>query len=121
MSQSGSLKKKGVVYGVPCTDCDAVYIGETMSTMSVRLQEHNRRTSSMQLQHSAIAEHAGTLGHSVNWEAATVLGNEMEWDNRKIKEALHIKCSAFTRDIINKDTGWHVSDMCSDLLKRKVL
>ena len=86
----------------------------------MRLQEHKRHTSSLQLQRSAIAEHAGTLGHSVNWEAVTVLDNEMEWDKRKIKEALHIKYSAFTRDIMNKDTGWHVSDMWSDLLKQKV-
>ena len=89
--------------------------------MSVRLQEHKRHTSSLQLQRSAIAEHAGTLGHSVNWEVTTVLDNEMEWDTRKIKEALHIKQQTFTRDIMNKDTGWHVSDMWSDLLKQKVL
>ena len=57
----------------------------------------------------------------MNWEAATVLNNEMEWDKRKTKEALHIKYSAFTRDIMNEDTGWHVSDMWSDLLKQKVL
>ena len=40
----------------------------------------------------------------------------MEWDKRKTKEALHIKYSAFTRDIMNKDTGWHVSDMWSDVI-----
>ena len=103
------------------TDCDAVYIGETARTMSVRLQEHKRHTSGLQLQGSATAEHAGTLSHSVNWEAAIVLDNEMEWDKRKITEAPHINYSSFTRDVMNKDTGWHVSDMWSDLLKQKVL
>ena len=41
--------KKGVVYRVPCADCDAVNIDETMRTLSVRLQEHKRHTSSVQL------------------------------------------------------------------------
>ena len=33
---------KGVVYLIPCSECSAVYIGETGRTLKVRLAEHKR-------------------------------------------------------------------------------
>ena len=33
-------KKKGMVYEVPCKECDVVHIGETGRTMEKRLAEH---------------------------------------------------------------------------------
>ena len=49
-------KRKGVVYRIPCEDCDAVYIGETLRTLPTRLQEHLRHTRKGEQQRSAIAE-----------------------------------------------------------------
>ena len=37
---SEDKKKKGVVYKVPCQDCDCVYIGKTSRTLEKRLSEH---------------------------------------------------------------------------------
>ena len=34
------MKKKGVVYEVPCKDCPSVYIGETGRTLEKRISEH---------------------------------------------------------------------------------
>ena len=31
---------KGVVYKIPCHDCEVSYIGETKSTLEKRIQEH---------------------------------------------------------------------------------
>ena len=33
-------KKKGMVYQVPCTECDCAYIGETKRLLEKRLSEH---------------------------------------------------------------------------------
>ena len=33
-------KKKGVVYQVPCAECESVYIGETGRTLEKRISEH---------------------------------------------------------------------------------
>ena len=35
-------KKKGIVYQVPCKDCDGVYTGESKRTLEVQLTEHKR-------------------------------------------------------------------------------
>ena len=33
-------KEKGVIYEVPCKDCECVYIGETGRTLEKRLTDH---------------------------------------------------------------------------------
>ena len=35
-------EKTGVVYEVPCCDCDHVYVGETGRTLKKRLAEHKQ-------------------------------------------------------------------------------
>ena len=39
-SATPELKKKDVVYDVPCLDCDSKYIGETGRNLQKRLMEH---------------------------------------------------------------------------------
>ena len=50
--------RKGVVYEVSCKDCSGQYVGETLRTMAVRMQEHNRHTRNGRTDLSAVAEHA---------------------------------------------------------------
>lgn len=50
------LKKKEVVYEVPCMDCDSKYIGETGRNLQKRLMEHNaaaREIGRMELQYTS--------------------------------------------------------------------
>jgi len=51
--------KKGVIYKVPCQDCNKVYIGETGQKFGTRLNEHKQL---LQPDKSTIAEHANDRG-----------------------------------------------------------
>ena len=65
-----------VVYCVPCQDCNAVYVGETLWNLTVRLQEHRRHVRGSEVQCSAVAEHAQAEAHQINWDGAEVLDTE---------------------------------------------
>ena len=57
-----TLKKTGVVYRVPCKDCDVqyTYIGETGRALGTRRIEHERAVRLEKTEKSALAEHGGT-------------------------------------------------------------
>ena len=54
--------RKGVIYRVPCKDCDAVYFGETLRNLEERLREHQRHIEKNDLEGSAITEHVLKTG-----------------------------------------------------------
>ena len=58
-------KKCGVVYHIPCQDCDKYYIGETSRSLGTRLKEHlaTERTTI-----TAIREHCKTTVHAIDTE-----------------------------------------------------
>ena len=60
--------RKGVIYRVPCKECDAVYIGETLHNLEERLKEHKRHVEKSDPKGSAIAEHVLKTGHSIAWD-----------------------------------------------------
>ena len=82
-------KKKGVVYEVPCGECDSVYIGETSRTLEKRLSEHKNAVKKNDT-NNGIAVHAWNLQHQVNWEAAETIATEGHYWKRRVLEALHI-------------------------------
>ncbi len=74
-------QKSGVVYSIPCNNCDAKYVGETGRTFGVRLEEHRkeadktstrnytrsaRRTSEQEQYKSAITDHVVQKNHVMN-------------------------------------------------------
>ena len=102
-------KKKGVVYQVPCADCESVYIGETGRTLEKRLKEHRGAVKRNDMK-NGIAVHAWNTEHRVDWETATVKQVETHYTRRRIIEAIHIKKQKVTS---NLDCGrslnsvWH--------------
>ena len=65
-------KKKGVVYQVPCGDCDSTYIGETGRTLEKRISEHKAAVKKHD-EKNGIAVHAWNEQHVVDWQAAKVI------------------------------------------------
>ena len=42
------MKTSGVVYSVPCKDCDAVYVGQTGRPLGTRICEHKKEVEEIQ-------------------------------------------------------------------------
>jgi hypothetical protein len=59
-------RKKGVVYGIPCCDCDHVYVGETGRTLKVRIAEHKQAVRRFDRK-NGIAVHVHDQQHHMNY------------------------------------------------------
>ena len=57
---------KGVVYQIPCTQCNEVYIGETGRPLKTRISEHKRAVGTGDVR-NANAVHWMKTGHSMDW------------------------------------------------------
>ena len=102
------LDKKGVVYEVPCGECNHVYIGETGRTLRKRLTEHRAAVKKCD-QKNGIAVHAWKSGHQVEWESAKVKEVAPNLAHRRIVEALHIHRTPNTTNLdcgLTLDSIW---------------
>ena len=72
----------GLIYRLPCVDCNLKYIGETGRTARTRAKEHLVDFRNCHLEKSAAAEHEWK-GHSMNW-VPEVLAIERGTHERKV-------------------------------------
>ena len=100
-------KRTGVVYEVPCRDCDHVYIGETGRTLKKRLAEHKQAVRRFN-EKNGIAVHVHQHDHHIDWESARVVGNEMFYWRRRVLEAIKINSHPST---MNLDCGLSLSNL----------
>ena len=103
---------KGVVYQIPCAQCDEVYIGETGRPLKTRISEHKRAVT-MGDARNANAVHWMKTSHSMDWEAATVVDRASRWRERRIKESVRIR----TRQTYNLDSGFPLSPVWNSLIR----
>ena len=82
-------QKKGVIYEVPCADCDCVYVGETGRSLEMRLKEHRYTVKKDSKNGKAV--HTCSSNHNVDWEAVKVVAVEQNLTKRKVLESLHIR------------------------------
>lgn len=61
-----------VIYQIPCSDCEAVYIGETSRTANTRIKEHQRNLES-HAQLSKLVLHALQYDHPPAFSTAKIL------------------------------------------------
>ena len=108
-------KKAGVVYKIPCSQCEKVYIGETGRQLGTRITEHRkeaekisdrnftrstRRASTNEHHKSAITDHVCQNNHIMNWEASEIVEQESDKFKRWIKESICIRSNT---PIMNMD------------------
>ena len=60
----------GVIYSIPCKDCNQLYIGETKRKFITRLRQHGKAVKQKLPKKSALAEHCVKSDHIISWEPA---------------------------------------------------
>ena len=122
----------GVVYSIPCKNCNKVYIGETGRQLGTRCKEHRddvegnttgiltrsmRKSSSSDWHKSAITDHAMEANHVIDWEGVQILEKETHNVKRGVLEAIHMK--ATKGQTMNRDEGRHcLSNVYNPLLAK---
>ena len=61
---------KGVVYQIPCAQCNEVYIGETGRPLKTRISEHKRAVATGDVR-NANATHWMRTNHNMDWGGNT--------------------------------------------------
>ena len=107
------LSRSGVVYSIPCNDCNYTYIGETGCHLSTRLKQHQEAVKKGQTEKSAVAEHVWSNQHSIDWNHVEILDQDSITSTRRIREALHIRKHS---NLMNRDGGIEVSHIWDSLV-----
>lgn len=84
-----------VVYKFDCSNCSAIYIGQTKRSLKTRITEHMKNTNS----ESVVCQHRQIPNHEFDWNNVKILDHEHDYKKRAISEMIHIKTNNFT---INK-------------------
>ncbi len=110
----------GVVYKIPCKNCEKCYIGETGRNFGYRLDEHQkdvteitkkkkytraeRKASETEYNKSALTDHAAQKNHLIDWEGTRFVDREAQDWPRRIRESIWIRRESHP---INRDEGGH--------------
>lgn len=94
-STKACSSSNSVVYSIPCSGCEAAYIGETGRGLSTRLKEHIRDMNNNRLT-NAMVLHANRTGHLPRWDQATTLHSGISRHHRKALEAAVISTQQTT-------------------------
>lgn len=94
-------KFPGVVYSIPCADCDRSYVGET-GNFPQRLKQHMYDVRKKHVTSNALAEHAEATRHEIDWDNAKIIEKEKNWTSRLLLESLTIQTTEHT---LNRNDG----------------
>ena len=85
-----SSNKSGVVYQIPCADCNKSYIGQTGRNLSQRIKEHQKAVATFNTDTSALAEHVLSKDHHIDWEKTSVIDQHPFTQTRCLVESWYI-------------------------------
>ena len=60
--------KNNFVYEIDCSNCEAVYFGESKWSLKLRTDEHKRSVRNCNCGKNEIAEHCWEADHNFNWK-----------------------------------------------------
>ena len=84
-----------IVYKICCTNCPAVYIGQTKRALKNRINEHKKCSNP----DSVISQHINKFNHIFHWDKIKILDKESNLKKRLLSEMLYINSTDYT---INK-------------------
>ena len=85
-----SEEKSCIVYQVPCSDCNFVYIGQTKRDLKLRSAEHKLAIKNQEPEKSALCEHYMRFDHLIDWINSKILKIEARYSKRLTSEAWFI-------------------------------
>ena len=81
--------KSNIVYEIDCSNCQAVYFGESKQSLKSRSDEHKRSVRNCDCNNNEIAKNWWEADHNFNWDQKKVIDRESRLIPRKIKETIH--------------------------------
>ena len=83
--------KSNIAYEIDCSNCEAVYFGESKRFLKSRSDEHKRFVSNCDCDKDEIAKHCWEADHNFNQDQKKVIARESRLIpiSMKIKETLH--------------------------------
>ena len=78
-----------LIYGIPCLDCDHIYIGQTKQTLKARINHHKSEFKHM-CSNNSLVHHYQQTGHIPNFAALTRLYSQANFRSRLNLEAICI-------------------------------
>ena len=81
--------KSNIVYKIDCSNCEAVYFGESKRSLKSRSDEHKRSVRNCDCDKNEIAKHCWEADHHFNCDQKKVIDRESRLIPRKFKETIH--------------------------------
>lgn len=82
-----SKVNKNLIYSIPCSNCNKVYIGETSRMRETRMAEHQAKIRTL-ASDSKLVEHIEQHKHKFDFSNVKTLARETDWRKRIIKESI---------------------------------
>ena len=103
-----------IIYKIPCTDCNKIYIGQTSKGLDVRIKQHQYNVRQHHT-NSAIFQHSFNEDHRINWHNSNKIIKSNNYFERNIIESFLIDC---TNNNFNIGKGMFIFDpLIKELLK----
>ena len=81
--------KNNIAYEIDCSNCQAVYFGESKRSLKLSSDEHKRSVRNCDCDENEIAKHCWLANHNFNWDQKKVIDRESRSIARKIKGTIH--------------------------------
>ena len=66
--------KNNIAYEIDCSNCQAVYFGDSKRSVKSRSDEHKRSVRNCDCDKNEIAKHCWEADHNLNWDQKKVIG-----------------------------------------------
>ena len=81
--------KINIIYEIDCSNCKAVYFGESKRSLKSRSDDHKRSVRNCGCDENEIPKHCWEADYNFSWDQKKVIDRESRLIPRKIKETIH--------------------------------
>ena len=81
--------KNNIDYEIDCSNCQAVYFGESKQSFKSHSDEHKRSVRNCDCGKNEIAKHCWEVDHNFIWDQKKDIDRESRLIPQKIKETIH--------------------------------